>query len=234
MHGMQSQGESHPRGGEPRLHLPYITILVIFLVPAVTFAYTIILHGMGSSHLVMWVTSPFNIFYEEASNGIIYNYVLLVIIFAFVESYSRYMADIRERDSLVDHAFLFSIIASYIAAAAVWVILGVPAVGTSVLSFCMLLFFVSETTDSELINRLRERHQRKGYHAEVLTFAYAALLMGISVIFFAYINSNQYWYIHLMGGAIFGITFFIYTLHRLVNEQSVSNKKATVKSIVVS
>ena len=207
------------KGSNPRLHLPYITIAVILLVPAVTFAYGFLLHtSIGSNYFAIFVSSPFNIFYEEAMHGVIYNYVLLVMIFALVESYSRYMAHIRGRDSLVDHAFLMSILASYVATAATWAILGIPASGTSVLAFCMLLFFVSETADSELVNRLRERHLRKGYAAEVLVFAYGAILFGFSTIFFAYLNRNQYWFIHLIGGAVFGIAMFIYMLHRRIRE----------------
>ena len=202
--------------GEPRLHLPYITIAIALAVPLVTYLYTATLPLTGASFFVMWATSPFNIFYEQAANGWVYNYVLLVVVFALVESYSRYMADIRGRDSLVDHSFLLSVIASYIASLIVWDLLGIPAVGTSVIAFCMLLFFVAETTDSELINRLRERHRRAGYKAEVLMFAYAALLLGFSAIFFSYLNKNQYWYIHLIGGAVFGMMLLLYiTRNRL-------------------
>ncbi len=224
---MQDRGKARASGAEPHLHLPYLTIFVVLAVPAVTLAYSLIVHaGMGGNYLYIFLSSPFNIFYEQASNGILYNYIVLLAIFALVESYSRYMADIRERDSLVDHAFVLSAVASYAASAIVWATIGTPASGTSVLAFCMLLFFVAETTDSELINRLRERHMRKGYNAEVLVFAYAALLLGFSTVFFAYLNRNQYWFIHLIGGAIFGLLLYAYSAHRKMREWDDRNTKA--------
>ncbi len=203
----------------PRIHAPYITILVAALIPLFTAAYTYLFPFLNGNRLAMWLTSPFNIFFEDyPPHGILLNYLLPVAVFFLVETYSRYVADIKERDSIINHAFGFGVIASYMTSAIIWTMFGMPAIGTSVLAFCMLLFFVSEITDSELINRLRERRKSKSYIFEVLVFAYSALLLGMSVIVFAYINGNQYWFIHLLGGGLFAIMLFTYTMHRKVRE----------------
>ncbi len=204
----------------PRIHAPYITILFAALIPVFTAAYTYIFPLVNGNHLAMWLTSPFNIFFEMyPPHGITLNYLLPVAIFFLVEIYSRYVADIKERNSTMNHAFGLAVVASYATSAIIWALFGMPAIGTSVLAFCMLLFFVSEITDSELINRLHERHKRKGYIFEVLTFAYSALLLGSSVIVFAYINGNQYWFIHLLGGGIFAILLFAYLMRRKIMEK---------------
>lgn len=197
----------------PRLHLPYITIFVAVLVPAVTLIYSALVPSVGENNIILFISSPFNIIYEEAFNGILYNYWLFVFIFGLVELYSRYVADLKNRDSILDHAFVISIVASYASSAIIWLVLGMPSSGTSVLAFCMLLFFISEITDSELIHRLRERHRRKGYTLEILTFSYASILFGISTLVFSYINTNQFWYIHIIGGAIFALIFSLYAVH---------------------
>ncbi len=205
----------------PRIHAPYITILFAVLIPLFTVAYTYVFPLVNGNRLAMWLTSPFNIFFEMyPPHGITLNYLLPVAIFFLVEIYSRYVADIKERNSTMNHAFGLAVIASYATSALIWALFGMPAIGTSVLAFCMLLFFVSEVTDSELINRLRERHRRKGYVFEVLMFAYSALLLGSSVIVFAYINGNQYWFIHLIGGSIFAIMLFAYLMHRKTKEKT--------------
>ncbi len=205
----------------PRIHAPYITILFAALIPLFTVAYTYVFPLVNGNRLAMWLTSPFNIFFEMyPPHGITLNYLLPVAIFFLVETYSRYVADIKERNSTMNHAFGLAVIASYATSALIWALFGMPAIGTSVLAFCMLLFFVSEVTDSELINRLRERHRRKGYVFEVLMFAYSALLLGSSVIVFAYINGNQYWFIHLIGGSIFAIMLFAYLMHRKTREKT--------------
>ena len=199
----------------PRIHAPYITILIAALIPAFTAAYTYIFPIVNGNRIVMWLTSPFNIFFEDyPPHGILLNYLLPVIIFFLVETYSRYVADIKGRNSIMNHAFGFSVIASYLTSAIIWALLGMPAIGSSVLAFCMLLFFVSEITDSELINRLRERRKSAGYLFGVLMFAYSALLLGVSIIVFAYRNGNQYWFIHLLGGSIFAVMLFSYIMYR--------------------
>ena len=199
----------------PRIHAPYITIIVAALIPIFTAAYTYVFPMINGNRLAMWLTSPFNIFFEDyPPHGILLNYLLPVVIFFLVEVYSRYIADIKERNSIMNHAFGLGLIASYATSAIVWALFGMPAIGTSVLAFCMLLFFVSEITDSELINRLRERHKGRGYVVEVMSFAYSALLLGVSIIVFAYINGNQYWFIHLIGGSLFAVLLFSYLMYR--------------------
>jgi hypothetical protein len=199
---------------KPRFHfhIPIITIFLVLIIAIVSYAYANLPIQLKSSNPVLWLSSPFNIYYELANNGIIYNFALVVIIYLLIELYSRNLADLKGRDSLIDNAFYISVIAAYLTSLSVWLVFGVPSVGTSIIGFTAIIFFAIEITDSELIVRLAERLPRMRFVIPIALFAFAALVLSLSVLLFVYLNANAYWYIHLVGGSMFALGFFMYAM----------------------
>jgi hypothetical protein len=195
---------------KPHLIYPWITLFITLAIPLLTYLYNSVPGARGSS-LALWITSPFNVTYElQNANGLFYNYILVVIVYLAVELYSRNMADLVGRNSLIRSAFLLSVLSSYIISAAVWFSVGFPSSGTSVIAFNLLLFAAFETYDSELINRLSERRQGMKRTLEVVSIAILALLIMVSALLFMYLNGNSFWYIHMAGGLIFAPIYLLY------------------------
>jgi hypothetical protein len=188
---------------------PWTTIYIAILVPLITFLYNQAPAAWHTS-LLVWLTSPFNITYELQGNGILYNYAFLVVIYLIVELYTRNLAHLKGRVALIRNAGLLSVLASYIAAALVWWHTGFPSSGTSILAFNVLIFAAFETYDAELIKRMSERGERFRRKLEIASLSFVALLLMISAILFIYLNGNQFWYIHILGGIIFGAGYYLY------------------------
>ncbi len=191
------------------LHLPLITIFVMIAIPLVTFLYTHAPTYLRDSYAVILITSPFNIAYEISGLGFFWNYMFIVLAYFFIEFYSRNLADIRGRDSLIDNAFMFSVLSAYITSAIVWLLVGAPSVGTSVIGFTVFIFFAFETMDSELIDRISENKKIVAL-AAIAIFAFVAIVIAWSMLLFVYLNGNPDWYVHLIGGAIFAMLFSTY------------------------
>ena len=192
-----------------RFKFPWTTTYIAVLVPLITFLYN---QAPVAWHtgLLVWLTSPFNITYEMQGNGILYNYAFLVVIYLAVELYTRNLAHLKGRIALIRNAGLLSVLASYVAAALVWWHTGFPSSGTSILAFNVLIFAAFETYDTELIKRMSERGEHFRRRLEIASLSFVALLLMISAILFIYLNGNQFWYIHILGGMVFGASYYIY------------------------
>ncbi len=195
-----------------RFHTPVITISLAAIIAFVSYAYSALPLQLRSSNLLIWATSPFNLYYETANNGILYNFVLVIAAYLLIELYSRNLADLKGRDSLMDNAFYISIGAAYLTSLSVWLAFGVPSVGTSILGFTVLIFFAVEITDSELIERLGSLMPKARFIVPIALFVFAALMLSVFMLLFTYLNGNTYWYIHIIGGAIFAQGFFMYAM----------------------
>ncbi len=194
--------------------IPWTTIYIAVLIAAVTYGY---LHMPASikNNYTLWATSPFNISYELSNNGAFYNYVLVVLIYLFVELYSRNIADLKGRESLIRNAAIFSIVSAYAASAIVWLLVGMPSSGSSILAFNVLLFFAFETYDSELIKRMSEKRMHLRKTIEIVSLAFVLILIAASMVLFVYLNGNEFWYIHILGGAIFAPIYLFYLSRRV-------------------
>ncbi len=197
--------------------VPWTTIYVALIIPLLTTIY-LSLPGtpqgsyaqMISHSFVLFLTSPFNISYEMANNGVIYNYVLVVAIYLLVEIYSRNIADLKGGVSLIRNAAILSIVASYIVSALVWYLYGFPSSGTSILAFNMLLFSAFETYDSELIKRMSERTMNTRKALEIMSIVFVVLVVILSLLLYIYLNGNEFWYVHIIGGVIFAPIYYVY------------------------
>lgn len=196
---------------EIRFHFkfPWTTTYIAVLIAVVTYLYGMVPAAWKTSTLV-WLTSPFNLTYEIQGNGFFYNYIFLIIIYLIVEFYTRNLAHLKGRVALIRNAAIFSVLASYVAAAIVWAYVGVPSSGTSILAFNVLIFASFETYDAELIKRMSERGEHFRRRLEIVSLTFIALLLTLSAILFVYLNGNQFWYIHILGGIIFGAGYYIY------------------------
>jgi hypothetical protein len=194
---------------------PWITLYIALLIPISTYTYSALSASMRGG-LVLWLTSPFNIFYESMnSTEFFYNFIFVVAIFLFVELYTRNLADFKGRDSLIRNAFLLSVLASYVVSAAVWIVLGVPSSGTSMLAFNMLLFSAFETYDSELIKKMSKENEDIHRTLETASIVFVVLVTASSLLLFIYLNRNAFWYVHIAGGAVFVLTYYIYLSRRV-------------------
>lgn len=201
----------------PKLHKPIIALILAVLIILVSLVYSGLPPFYKNNTFVMWLSSPFNIYYETANNGIFYNFVIIVTAYFLIELYSRNLADLKGRDALIDNAFLMSIGASYGTSLLLWLLVGMPSIGTSIIGFTAFIFFAMEITDSELIIRLSTMATRSKYMISVALFAFATLVVTLFTIFFIYISSNSYWYVHIIGGLIFAQALFVYVLmHRIM------------------
>jgi hypothetical protein len=200
-----------------KFNFPWATLFIAMIVPIVTVFYSFAPHYLLGAPL-LWITSPFNISYELANGGFIYNYILLIVIYAIVELHTRNLAKLRSRDSLIRNAVIFSILSAYIASAIIWIISGFPSAGTSILAFNILIFAFAETYDVGVLKIASEKTKSIKSKAVEVPLAYGALVLVIALIFFVYLNDNIFWYAHILGGAIFAIVYFIY-LNRRVKER---------------
>lgn len=188
--------------------MPWITLYVAILIPLLTFVYLNLPLNIRNN-AALWITSPFNISYELGGNGLALNYALVVLIFLLVELYSRNIADLKGRASLIRNAGLLSIVSAYIASAIMWIATGSPSAGTSIIAFNVLVFFSFETYDSELITRMSEkRNARKTL--EIVSLAFVVLVISVSAVLFIYLNRNTFWYVHILGAIIFAPIYYIY------------------------
>lgn len=197
---------------ERRFHFafPWITLYIAVLIPLFTYAYAQLPSAMQNG-LVLWISSPFNIFYETQNAGsLFYNYILVVLVYLLVEIYSRNIADLKGRVSLMRNAAIFSILSSYIVAAIIWLEVGFPSSGTSIIAFNVILFSTFETYDSELIRRMSEGREDAKHMLEIASFAFIVLVVLVSMLLFIYLNMNRFWYVHIAGGAIFAPLYYIY------------------------
>lgn len=195
-----------------KLHViyPWVTLFITIAIPLLTYLYNT-LPALQESSLALWLTSPFNITYEmQGSNGLLYNYFFVVAVYLLVELYSRNLADLEGRGSLLRNAFLLSLLSSYIISACVWMGTGYPSSGSSVMGFNILLFASFETYDSELINRMSEKRQGARRTLEIVSATIVVLLVIVSSLIFMYLNGNNFWYVHLTGGALFVPLYLLY------------------------
>lgn len=188
---------------------PWITLYIALLIPLFTYGYAG-LPGSLQNVYSLWLTSPFNISYELQNNGFLYNYVLVLIICLLVELYTRNIADLEGRDSIIRNAFLFSVLSSYVTSAIIWAYVGFPSSGTSIIAFNGLIFAAFETYDSELIMRMSEGRLGLGRMFEISSIVFIALAMILSMILFIYLNGNSFWYVHIIGGVIFAPLYYVY------------------------
>jgi uncharacterized protein YacL len=194
------------------LRVPWTTIFIAALVALVTYVYAL-LPAAYKSPLLLWLTSPFNLTYEL--NNLAYNYVLLVVIFLFVDVYTTGIAELTHRKSLIRNVAILGIISSYAVSTIWWVGSGFPSSGTSILAFCALIFAAAETYSSELIKRISKRNEALTTRLKIASAAFVFLVLILSTILFVYLNGNQFWYIHVVGGLIFIPLFYAYMDRRL-------------------
>ena len=203
--------EDYPgEGARFRFHVPWLTLLVAVAIPLITFYYASLPIALQASNSIQWLTSPFNITQEMAGVGFYYNYVLLVVVFLMVELYSRNIAKLRDKDFIMDNALIISAFSSYVTSAIVWFVTGRPSMGTSVLGFNIFIFFAIDLIDSEFLIRVPSDRKKPGLILAIATIAFVALLVDAAGLLYVYIDSNQFWYVHLLGGAIFIQFFLIY------------------------
>jgi hypothetical protein len=192
-------------------HVPWITILIALAIPLMSYYFVTLGPAASSSNMVMWLSSPFNIS-QEASNlaGVFYNYILVVAAFLIVELYSRNIADLKDRDFIMDNATLIGIIASYATSLVVWLVKGVPSMGSSIIGFDLLIFFAVDLIDSEFFVRAPEDRITAKMVIAIIVVVCTVIILDSSVVMYLYIHQNPFWYVHLLGGAIFALLFLTY------------------------
>ena len=193
-----------------RFHIPWLTILVAVAVLAVTTYYMYLPATVQANNAVQWIGSPFNISQEIAGSGFYYNYALLVVAFLVVEVYSRNIARIKDKDFVMDNALILSVFSSYVASAIVWFVTGRPSMGTSILGFNLFIFFAIDLIDSEFLIRMPADRKKPSLFFAIGIAAFIVLMIDAAGLLYVYISSNQFWYVHLLGGAIFLQFFLIY------------------------
>jgi hypothetical protein len=217
-------------------HIPWITILVALLIPLITYCYMTLPVGLASNKTVIWLVSPFNITQEIGGAGVYYNYALIVVTFLFVELYSRNMAKLQDRDFIMDNALILSVFSAYVASLIVWFAVGTPSMGSSIIGFNLFIFFAIDLIDSEFLVRVPADRNKPALIFSIITAACVILMIDASAILYIYISGNQFWYVHLLGGAIF-VQFFLmylwftrYAVDRMEKEIGVDFKKAAKKA----
>jgi hypothetical protein len=209
--------------------IPWTTIYIAALVPLITYLYGIA-PAAWRGPLLLWLTSPFNLTYELLGAGLLYNYALLVIIYLLVDIYTRNIAHLKGRVSLIRNAGLISVLSSYMVSAVIWAYVGLPSSGTSILAFNALIFAAFETYDAELIKRMSERRENFSRKLEIASLVFIALLLILSGLLFVYINANEFWYVHMLGGALFAVMYYVY-LNRWVRPRIDSFEEVLEKDV---
>jgi hypothetical protein len=202
---------------ERRFHFafPWITLYIALIIVLFTYIYASLPFGMQNG-FALWITSPFNIFYEmQSANGLFYNYFLVILIYLLVELYTRNTADLKHRVALIRNAAIFSVFSSYVVSAIIWAGVGFPSSGTSIIAFNVLLFAAFETYDSELIKRMSERRVGIKRTLEISSIVFVVLLVMVSMLLFIYLNGNTFWYVHIAGGMVFAPIYYIYLSYRI-------------------
>ena len=178
--------------------------------------------------LWLFLTSPFNAVenyssaYSSPLIGFASNYVFVVFLIAFSEIlYQRYAKLMK---NWVDYrtVFLSSVIASYIVGAITWRG-GVPAHGTSIVSFCLILFLLV-IVSAYSVHRYRTfKHNpnilsRYRILATMQSGLFIFILLLIAVFGFFVDNSGAIF--HISGGLFFistlGIIFLIQGLKQVL------------------
>jgi hypothetical protein len=193
-----------------RFHIPWITILIAILLPLISYCYMILPAGLSSNGTVMWLTSPFNISQEIAGTGIYYNYGLVIITTLIVELYSRNIAILQDRNFIMDNALILSVASAYMTSLIIWFINGMPSMGSSIIGFNLFIFFAIDLADSEFLVRVPADRDRPRLLFSVITVACIILMIDAAAVLYIYISGNQFWYVHLLGGAIFLQLFLSY------------------------
>lgn len=207
--------------------IPWVTLYVAVLIPAFTWLSSVVPPSIRGSGLFIWLTSPFNIYFELASSGIMYNYVVVVVLFLFAEVYSRRIADIKNAVPLMDNAFAIGVVSSYVTSAIVWLYMGIPSAGTSIIAFDILLFTIFETLDSEFIDRVSDSDMKIRKMASIISVTLAVVIFLSSALFYFYLDMNgSYWYVHFCGGAIF---VFLYVIYLFLARSTVEKGERAVK-----
>jgi hypothetical protein len=178
---------------------PLVAILIV-----ISTGFTFMLQG---SEYFVFITCPFNIFFEQNVFG---NFVILLLILAITEMYLRS----TNRDKQADLAFISSILSTYIVSAYLILTTGEGAAGTSILGFSLLLFLilamVFDMAEWIKIDIFKERN----IIALIFAGAFASFLVTvfyylIDFLFTGYITGNESVYLHLWGGVVSLLIFVI-------------------------
>lgn len=202
------------------LAIPWVTIYAAILIPALTLLCAAVPSAVRGDFLFIWATSPFNIYFELAGSGIVYNYFMAIALILITELFSRNASDIRGAVSLMDHAFAASIFASYATSAFIWISSGVPSAGTSIIAFSMLLFFILEALDFDLLQRMSGSSRITRHIVRLIFTAFGVAVAGSAALFYFFINpGSSHPYIHLVGGTLFLCIYAPYALKRRTVER---------------
>ncbi|MGA3020529.1 MAG: hypothetical protein ABSD68_01100 [Candidatus Micrarchaeales archaeon] len=178
---------------------PLISILIVI---STGFSFML----QGSAYFV-FITSPFNIFFEQNVFG---NFVILLLILATTETYLRS----TNRDRQADLAFISSILSHYVVSIYLILTTNEGVAGTSIMGFSLLLFLIVaiifDIAEWIKIDVFKERN----IIALILAGAFASFVVTvlyylIDLLFTGYITGNGSVYLHLWGGLVSLLVFAV-------------------------
>lgn len=209
-----------------------VTLFFYLAYLLVNYVYVVLAPGLVLNYTAVFLTSPFNILetlspiYPSFEVGLSENFVFVVLFVLLAESYSRYSMTRAKGLISVDVAFILSIVSTYTTSALWWWRTGVPASGTSIVAFDMLLFLaaVSMADFREYVNRGEKRG------AEALETLLWVLAVGTSLVVApTYVLGNPHFELHLVGMAVFacvsGLIVLLYHSPRKRLEEAGNTKR---------
>lgn len=195
-----------------------VTLFFYIAYVAVNYVYIILLHQQVFTYVLVFAVSPFNILeilspvYTSSTQGLVENFGFVVLMILVTETYSRYSAIKLKHMLSIDVVFCLSIGATYITSALWWWRAGVPASGTSIVGFSVLLYLAASSI-LDLRHQVK-RAQKKGREAArgVVWIAACVTSIGFSP---TYVWGNPQYALHIAGASIFVLMAVLFAVTRL-------------------
>ena len=193
-----------------------ITIIFVAAYIAVNYVYITYFKEYLLNLTAIFLTSPVNLLeayskvYSSPLQGLQENFEIPILLLLSCELYSRYLGiRIRKTKLSFDFVFLLSVIASYITSALWWLLRGVPGHGTSIIVFCMMLFFAFECFFDNGIFFVKKGTVRSSKQRVQAILWLASFVVSVTFAL-SYVIANPDYNTHLLGAAVFGLLMLSY------------------------
>lgn len=166
----------------------------------------------ANSHLVLFLTSPFNDQeiaspeYASIREGLFENYLIPASMIVVAPVSNLWLQNRNRMYPTPWRVFLSSVVATYIVSALVWLKSGLPATGTSVIATCMAVLLLVYSVDGVMqasIKREKEKEIAQDFTHRKLSAVLLAFCFAFSLVTSCcYLLDNPAFKLHLLGGGI--------------------------------
>jgi len=179
------------------------------------------IHNTPFFQFFLFATSPFSPLedfsriYSSVTVGLISNFFVVALLILISEIIADFV--LKNGKSYVRTTFVYSILSSYILSFIIFVLLGTPSTGTSIIGFCfsILIAYMLLSEVYSILHRIAGGPQQmtiKGLlnHInfvvmglfKVIIFGAFVYVLAVFTLY-SYIIGNPSWWLHLSGAAVF-------------------------------